>query len=304
MKKGITLFLITIIFIACQKQETVSSISLLDEIIEKLNGEFNNFQQCWQENTKESIHQTATDEPHQHIHCQYTKTTIAGTDDPVFQLRYTNGRDSTNILKKELHRFSKNRDQIKTFIYFIENEEVEIKDINQLSEANKILNWKKEGNKIMAYAEDKTLVTSIHNDTLYLHQSDFLKQNTKPYRMMKCRFFSGWIQYPIPEIADSIYRMGNLRIHDQGGIIPLILADGTTTDYSVELTQLVYGKQISIMKLAVYKESFDDINYNSKSISYTWTSPEAKRIGINLRKIVSGWTLIEPGYVNSNNMKK
>ncbi len=57
------------------------------------------------------------------------------------------------------------------------------------------------------------------------------------------------------------------------------------------------------MKLAIYQEPLDSINYHSRSIAYTWANPEAKRIGMNLRKISSGWTLIEPGYLNSDNLK-
>ena len=120
---------------------------------------------------------------------------------------------------------------------------------------------------------------------------------------MKCRFFSGWIQYPLPDIPDSTFMMRNLKIHDQGGMQQLFLADGTPIDYTIELTQLVYGKRISIMKLAIYDMPKDSVDYNSRSISYTWTNPEAKRIGVNLRKIGSGLTLIEPNYMNSNNTK-
>ena len=93
-------------------------------------------------------------------------------------------------------------------------------------------------------------------------------------------------------------------MHDQGDRIQLQFPDGSLGEYTVELTQLVYGKKIAIMKLAVYDLPASKLEINSRSISYTWTNPEAKRIGINLRKIVSGWTLIEPGYLNSNNMRK
>jgi len=113
--------------------------------------------------------------------------------------------------------------------------------------------------------------------------------------------FSGWIQYPMSEFSDSIYANRDLVIHDQGGMAELQL---NGVDYTVELTQLQFAKTIHIMKLAVYDMPIDSVGINSKSISYTWTTPEAKRLGINLRKVISGWTFIEPGYVNSNNLNK
>jgi hypothetical protein len=57
------------------------------------------------------------------------------------------------------------------------------------------------------------------------------------------------------------------------------------------------------MKLAIYDMPMDSVQINSHAISYTWLNPEAKRTGINLRKVISGWTLKEPGYVNSDNTK-
>lgn len=138
-------------------------------------------------------------------------------------------------------------------------------------------------------------------DTLWIEQLSPLEDNAITYRFLKCRSFSGWLQYPVPEYPDSTYFQRNLQLHDQGGMVELDI-DGV--DYTVELTQLAYAKTIKIMKLAVYEMPIDSIGINSYAVSYTWTNPEAKRLGINLRKIVSGWTLIEPGYINSNNLNK
>jgi len=114
-----------------------------------------------------------------------------------------------------------------------------------------------------------------------------------------CRYFSGWIQYP-PDInePEELYSLRNLEIHDQGGYVEL---DVDGVDYTVELTQLIYADTLRIMKLAVYDMPLAEVDINSRSICYTWTQPDAKRLGINIRKVLSGWTLIEPGYVSSNN---
>ncbi len=140
------------------------------------------------------------------------------------------------------------------------------------------------------------------DDTLYLYQWDAIEILTdEPYVMKQCRYFSGWIQYP-PEavLPDELYSQRDLVLHDQGAMVEL---DVDGVDYTVELTQLVYAHTLYIMKLAIYDLPLSEVGINSKAISYTWTNPEATRIGINLRKVITGWTLMEDDYINSNNLK-
>ncbi|WP_350284620.1 hypothetical protein [uncultured Croceitalea sp.] len=125
-------------------------------------------------------------------------------------------------------------------------------------------------------------------------------ENKDPYKFIRTRRFSGWIEMPMKQYPDSIYRKSNLEIHDQGGMAEIDL-EGVR--YTAELTQLLFGQKLAIMKLAIYDVPLDSVQINSRSISYTWTNPEAKRAGINLRKVTSGWTFIEPGFVNSDNTK-
>ncbi len=129
---------------------------------------------------------------------------------------------------------------------------------------------------------------NIDGDTLFVKGMNHF-EHPEPYRFIKARMFSGWLQYPVKQFKDSTYFQRDLQLHDQGGMAEL---DIEGVDYTVELTQLVYGKKIKLMKIAIYDIPLDSVGINSKSISYAWTSPEAKRLGINLRKIVSGWTLI------------
>lgn len=292
-------------FISCKPaQQTDSTMSLINEIKSTLEGEFNNFQQCWQENTEEGIHQVTVKQPHKHIHTIFRPLSIEGAIGPLYEVVHTEGRNIDKILGREIFHFQAEEGSVYTDIYVSDANETELKSMSQLKEVVASLYWTKEQGKITAVSTFGNRKLVLEGDTLYMQGAGLFGETDLPYRMLKCRFFSGWVEYPLPEDPDSTYRMGNLRLHDQGGIVQLKLGDGTPTDYSVELTQLVYGKRISIMKLAVYQEPFEDIHYNSRAISYTWSNPEAKRLGINIRKIVSGWTLIEPGYVNSDNMNK
>jgi len=140
----------------------------------------------------------------------------------------------------------------------------------------------------------------LDGDTLYISGQKYFK-NIDRYKFIRVRKFSGWIEYPMESAENGMYHQGNLEIHDQGGMAEL---DVDGVDYTVELTQLLFAKKLAIMKLAVYDMPMDSVGINSRSISYTWTNPEAKRLGINLRKVVSGWTLIEPGFQNQNSWRK
>lgn len=142
-------------------------------------------------------------------------------------------------------------------------------------------------------------VLKIDGDTLWVSgKSTF--QNKDPYKFIRTRKFSGWIELPMKQYPDSIYRQRNLEISDQGGMAEI---DIEGVQYTAELTQLLFGHKLAIMKLAIYDMPMDSVEINSRSISYTWLNPEAKRTGINLRKVTSGWTFIEPGYINSDNTK-
>jgi len=256
------------------------------ELSQALIGEYDNFQQCWQENTEEEIHRVKVTKQHKHIHIAIG----AGTKENEFTFLMYEGRDSTNVVRKESWELKMERDTWMLHAKVDGKDEVDSIRVKWV-DAKWIL---ERGNEIWTF----------HQDSLSIKNLDQEMDWEGDHQLLTCRFFSGWITLALSDDPEDTYRMGDLRTHDQGGIIQLKMEDGSPTDYSAEITQLVYGKTISIMKLAIYKEDFAGIDYNSRSISYTWTNPEAKRIGINLRTISSGWTLIEPGYLSSNNLNK
>ncbi len=150
---------------------------------------------------------------------------------------------------------------------------------------------------IVVTKNDLTQNVKKIGDTIYVSNMKHFENKT-PYKFIKTRKFSGWIEMPLEQYEDSTYRKSKLEIHDQGGMAEIDI-DGV--QYTAELTQLLFGKKLAIMKLAIYNMPLDSVGINSRSISYTWSNPDSKRIGINLRKVVSGWTFIEPGYINSDN---
>ncbi len=194
----------------------------------------------------------------------------------------------------------------KTDIHRVETEEnhrhlsVNIKETNSDEYSLEIRegrNGKTLVESIVVTENDLTQNVKKIGDTIYVSNLKHFENKT-PYKFIKTRKFSGWIEVPLEQYGDSTYRKSNLEIHDQGGMAEIDI-DGV--QYTAELTQLLFGKRLAIMKLAIYNMPLDRVGINSRSISYTWSNPDSKRIGINLRKVVSGWTFIEPGYINSDN---
>ncbi len=237
-----------------------------------LEGSYNNFLQFWKENTEEVLHREQVKSPHPNIHLAIKKK---GVDNYI--LTTSEGRDENNKIAE--HLLTKNGDN-----FFMDGAEL-IYDPESFS-------LKSEHGEII-----------ISNDAIHwkgYSLSDF--DCTDYYILKKSRLFSGWIQYP-PDIEkpDDLIDLRDLNIHDQGGIVEF---NHESTYYTVELVQLVYAHSIEIMKLAIYDCPTSALTIHRKAISYTWVNPSASRIGLNLRNIITGWTLKEPGYINSNNLNK
>lgn len=58
-----------------------------------------------------------------------------------------------------------------------------------------------------------------------------------------------------------------VSIHDQGGRVRVLTTDDDLTKYSVELSCVEYGKNLEVLKIALYEDK------NSKAVMYAWASP-------------------------------
>jgi len=68
-------------------------------------------------------------------------------------------------------------------------------------------------------------------------------------------------------------------VRDRGGTVKI------NDEYSAQLAQLTYKNGTRVFKLGIVD------NASGKTISYTWTNPDATRIGINLSWVQAGFTL-------------
>ena len=129
--------------------------------------------------------------------------------------------------------------------------------------------------------------------------------NPEPYRLLRARTFRGWVEVPEhgpydPAVgSETAYRRAaGLLVHDQGGLAEVVGADGRPL--TVELAQLVYGRTLGVLKLAVYDLPASAVTVDSHAVAYVWAEPSARRLGLNLRDVVTGWTLDDAGLANSD----
>jgi hypothetical protein len=276
-----------------QNKTTVEAVDALALFKENFVGEFDNFQQCWQENTKTDNHRITIEHKHKHFH-----SAMRVTDMPnVYTITHYNGDDTTKIMGQRSVKITQGTGANELIMTIFDQ-----KDPSKVFETVK---WQLKDGKFEGKQDNSSNIWQLSKEGFFvLNDKSFSNASNVPYRLLKCRFFKGWIELPMDNVKkDSVYHYANLRIHDQGGHAQLKMPDGKLVNYSVELTQLIFGKNLPIMKLAVYEMPENQLEYNSHSISYTWTNPEAKRLGINLRKLISGWTLDDASMWNSDSKK-
>lgn len=250
-----------------------NNISVL-KFLPDLSGSYDNFLQIWKEQTEDEIHQDKRGYEHEHIHVKFK--------------RIENHPDQYNV---SFYKGRNNQYHIIDKIITFETKESKTFQDDAIILSPTDGSWQSSDQSISI--ESNGSIISIKGLGIYPEQMK------EPYKLAKCRFFSGFIEYPLPGDPETVHRLGNLETHDQGGMVEL---NYEGVDYTVELTQLIFAHKIELMKVAIYDLPMKEVDINSKAISYTWSSPESKRLGINIRRLISGWTFIEDGFINSNNM--
>jgi hypothetical protein len=169
--------------------------------------------------------------------------------------------------------------------------------------------WKNDGNAFIGYMKEKacnfiskrsgkkifiTDSLQLTKDEIWIRDeaSDetgayvFGHKGKIPHKLKRCNFYKGWILLQQAGFDNDYMQMRNQIWHDQGKRVRLVTETGKATKYEVELAAVVYGKDLEVLKIAVYEVGV------SKAIAYAWATPGSKNIGINMRWIQAGLTLI------------
>jgi hypothetical protein len=109
------------------------------------------------------------------------------------------------------------------------------------------------------------------------------------HKLKRARYYTGWAALRVAETGDDkkdYEGFMNLRLHDQGQMLPLVKANGEKTKYTLQLAHLVQqSAKVPVMVFKLFEEG------KEQAVAYAWTEPGAARIGMNLRWFQSGLTL-------------
>jgi CpeT/CpcT family (DUF1001) len=319
--KKITLFVVLLVLgfsVIGQKLKSTNLSNDLQEMLSLFEGEFDNFQQVYKEK------EDKVKEVHEHIHSIFKKVNFAPLGNHVFYvMQYMDG-DTTKIYRQRLYRFSENKKEnaielnIYTFkvdsLFYYSNtypeklSNLSVQDIKAVEGCS--VYWKKIGENFIGYMPPKEchFVSKRSGKTIYATDSLLLNKNEiwirdeafdstgarvygradkVHHKLKRCTFYTGWILLQKAGFDDQYHVARNLTWHDQGKRQRLYTEEGKATKYEVELATVIYGKDLEVLKIAIYEVGI------SKAITYSWTSPLAERVGVNLRWLQAGLTKLK-----------
>jgi CpeT/CpcT family (DUF1001) len=301
-----------------QKNKAPSLKDDMTLMLQWFEGEFDNFQQVYKEKEDKAAN------AHEHIHSIFKRVNLPAFGNDVFYvLQYMDG-DSTKIYRQRLYAFRENtaENAIQLDIYSFAADSlfyyshVQPEKLNGLTPQQMTLTngcevyWKRDGGRFIGYMKDKScnfiskrsgkriFITDsllLTKDEIWIRDEAydenggyvFGHKDKIPHKLKRCRFYRGWMLLEKAGFTGEYHQMRNLLWHDQGKRVRLHTEDGKATKYEVELACVVYGKDLEVLKIAVYETGV------SKAITYSWASPGSKNIGVNLRWFQAGLTLIQ-----------
>jgi hypothetical protein len=298
--------------VEAQKQNLTNDLATLKQMFA---GEFDNFQQVYKEREDKMPN------VHEHIHSIFTPVNMPAFGANVFYvIQYLDG-DTSKIYRQRIYVFNEDKMEqairldIYSFavdsIYYYANQHPEKLDgltpQQMTNTAGCAVYWKKTGDKFVGYMKDKAcnFVSKRSGKKIFVTDSLLLTPNEiwirdeatdedgnyvfghkdkVHHKLKRCTIYKGWILLEKAGLKEDYHALRGLIWHDQGKRQRLFLEDGKPTKYEVELAAVVYGKDLEVLKLAIYEVGV------SKAIMYTWATPGAKNIGINLRWMQVGLT--------------
>lgn len=102
-----------------------------------------------------------------------------------------------------------------------------------------------------------------------------------PVQYRRATAFTCWIAVPRQAPQDGWFSARDLAIHDQGGEIWITTDEATSRTFGFRMRNVRWptGQNADALTLYVHDER------DAPAISYAWASPDATRIGINLRTL-------------------
>lgn len=284
-------------------------------------GRFDNFAQTQEE--KES----KAEFPHEHIHSIFARVNLPQLGENVFYVQQYMDGDEAKVYRQRLYIFTpdKKENAVKLTIYAFDDEKKyrnahldpsKLKDLtfaNLKTPPGCEVYWRlnKSGDKfegtmkpnackVFSQRLNKNIIITddlfLTKDEIWINdqardeQGNYVFGNKANihHKLKRVRMFEGWtavLKSGSTEMtgqdapAEDWNGQRNLTIHDQGGMVKI------NERFSAQLAQLTHRNGTKVLTLKIIE------NASGKAVAYTWTNPEAERIGINLRWVQAGFTL-------------
>lgn len=114
-----------------------------------------------------------------------------------------------------------------------------------------------------------------------------------PHKNRKVKFYKGWMALkkhrvnPAADLSDWMFTKIT-RMHNEGQKIPFLDEAGNKTGYTLSLETLTYrNTRVPVLKIGVID------NRTGYTLSYSWTDPASRRVGLNVRWFQAGLTRID-----------
>lgn len=303
-----------------QAQETIPTKMKqeMQEMLTWFDGEFNNYQQVWQEKQDKAEH------PHEHIHSIFARVNLPSFGKHVFYVKQYMDADPSKIYRQRLYTFRPNLEEkaIQLDIYSFPVDSLYIDGHRYPEKLAKLkpsdmrnipgcaVYWIKQQDHYIGYMKDKACFFPSRRTGKNIYITDSLKLTKDeiwindqardeegnyvfgnkaniPHKLKKCRYFNGWIA--IKTKGKQTMNVKNLRLHNQGDRKQLSYKGGSLSPYIVELAEVNYQNDKTVIKLSFYKK--DENSEEEKLIASTWCDLTSKQIGLNTDAIQAGFKL-------------
>jgi hypothetical protein len=312
--------LCTLLIMSAKGQSTKNNLTAqLTEMTSWFGGEYDNFQQVHKE--KEDKYQHV----HENIHSIFAKVDLPAFGKDVFYVKQYLDNNPNKIYRQRLYSFSEDSKEnaIKLEIYSFPTDSLYYDSHLKPEKLTGItpqkltstpgceVFWKKTTDqeytgymkpRACNFLSKRSGKRIFITDSLRLTKNEiwirdeaedeegkyvFGHKEKISHKLKKCNFYKGWLAIQREGGGENDYvSMRDVVLSDQGGK-QVVLDKGQKTKYTIELSNVIYGKELVVLKLALYEDG------KEKSIAYTWASPLSKNIGINMRWATAGFTLID-----------
>lgn len=295
------LVILTLFFSSCavaQKQRVNLLPTDMEQMLSWFKGEFDNFQLVYKEK------EDSVKEVHEHIHSIFYKVSLPAIGKHVFYVyQYMDG-DEKKVYRQRIYNFSIDnidkaiRLNIYSFItdslyYFLYKDSSKLKNLtmNNLTSTDGCeVYWKKDADAFIGYMKSKAYNFIFKQSGKKIFITDSLRlikdeiqirdeaedangnyvsghKGKIPYKLKRCRYYTGGALLQKAGFENEYEVQRGVSIHDQGGRVRVLTTDDDLTKYSVELSCVEYGKNLEVLKIALYEDK------NSKAVMYAWASP-------------------------------